>query len=106
MKHSRECANVLTSNRMVDYSTKKLSFIFKALGSERRMNIIKMLSKKPLSVIAISEKLNLSFRSVSKHLQRLDREGIITKKREGQYVYYRLTDSFSKSGVCGQILRS
>lgn len=93
------------SNYLTNYSTKKLSFIFKALGNERRMQIIKILAKKPISVIDLSDKLNLSFKSVSKHLQKLDREGIITKKHEGKYVNYKLTDSFSKSGVCNQILR-
>lgn len=94
------------SNYLTNYSAKKLSFIFKALGSERRMQIIKMLAKKPVSVIDLSDKLNISFKSVSKHLQKLDREGIITKKRDGKYVYYKLTDLFSGSGICRQILRS
>jgi len=91
---------------MPDYSTKKLSFIFKALGNERRMAIIKLLSKTPLPVVDISDKLRFSFKSVSKHLQKLEREGIVTKKQEGKFVIYRITDSFSGSGVCKQILRS
>lgn len=102
---SHERANVINSNSMV-YTTKRLSSVFKALGNERRMAILKLLAKKPLSVIEVSDKLDLSFKSVSKHLQKLDREGVLDKKQEGRHVFYRITDSFRKSGACRQILES
>lgn len=67
---------------------------------------MKLLSKGPISVLDISDKLELSFKSVSKHLQKLEREGIVGKKRDGKFVYYKLTDSFVLSGVCRQIIKS
>ncbi len=88
------------------YSTKRLSHVFKALANERRMMIIKLLTSKRMPVINLSTKLKLSFKSVSKHLQKMEREGLVSKKQEGKYMYYKLSDTFRKSGVCKQILES
>ena len=88
------------------YTTKRLSQVFKALANERRMNIIKFVYKKPLPVGEISKKLKLSLKSVSKHLQKMEREGLVEKHHEGKFVYYQITGSTRKSGVTRQIIES
>jgi len=50
-------------------NSKQLVKIFKALGNERRFLILKhLLSKRELTVGQIAELIDLSFKSVSRHL--------------------------------------
>ncbi|MFA6098607.1 MAG: metalloregulator ArsR/SmtB family transcription factor [Patescibacteria group bacterium] len=86
--------------------TKILARVFKVIGNERRMGIIKLLSQKESSVIDISSKINLSFKSVSKHLQRLEHEGVVEKEQRGKFMFYRLSKEFKNAGVLKQIINS
>ena len=88
------------------YTLKQLSRAFRALSNDRRMMIIKVIAAKPYSVTLITRKLKLTYKTASFHLNRLEREGMVRRKRKGKYHYYSLTDSFRGSGVCRQILRS
>ncbi len=88
------------------FSTKKLARVFKALANERRMQIIKLLSRGLISVSDVSEKLSIHFKAASFHLLRLEREGIIERTRKGKYNYYKLTDPFKSSGIYRQIINS
>jgi len=90
----------------MQYSTKRLSNIFKSLANERRMLIIKLLSRGSKSVINISERLKISFKAASFHLLKLEREGVIEKDRQGKFNYYKLTKSFRGSGIFRQIIQS
>jgi len=87
-------------------NTKKLTRVLKALANERRLKIICLLKKEEITVSELSEELKVSIKSVSKHLQKLEREGVVKRKHVNKYVYYRLTDSFRKSGIHRQIINS
>ena len=68
---------------------KLLSKKFKALGNERRLKIVEELLKyKRLSVGEISDKINLSFRSTSRHLKILDNANFIDCEHVGINMYY------------------
>lgn len=68
---------------------KNLSRKFKALGNERRLNIVKELLKhEKLTVGELSEKISLSFRSTSKHLKVLESNGFVSWKQIGTNMYY------------------
>ena len=88
------------------YSTKRLARVFKALANERRMVVIKLLAKRPLSVLEISDRLHVAFNAASFHLLKLEREGVIEKERKGKFNYYKLTHSFRGSGIFRQIVHS
>lgn len=76
---------------------KNLARKFKALGNERRLNIIKLLLKhKRLTVRKISDKINLSFRSTSRHLKILEAAGFISWQQIGLNVYYFISPEASK----------
>ena len=63
---------------------------FKALGNERRLQIILILMKgQPLNVSDLAYKLQVTFKGVSKHLQVLENAGLVVRQRTGPYVYYR-----------------
>ena len=79
---------------------KNLSRKFRALGNERRLNIVKELLKyKKLTVGDISEAINLSFRSTSRHLKVLESAGFVSWKQVGKNIYY-----FISLGIPKEIL--
>ncbi len=68
--------------------------VFKALGDENRLRLINLLSIKPLCVCELEVILDMSQSNVSRHLKKLKDNNIIDSKKEAQWVYYKLDDSF------------
>jgi ArsR family transcriptional regulator len=64
---------------------------FKALGDPTRLKIIKLLAKKEMCVCEIMAALNLTQPNASHHLNLLEREGIVRKRREGKWIIYKLS---------------
>ncbi len=64
----------------------------KALGSETRVKILKMLQQKSLCVCEIKEALGGSQPNISQHLKILEDSGLVTAERDGQWINYRLRD--------------
>ena len=75
-------------------SNKELVKIFKALGNERRFLILKHLfAKKELTVGQISEFINLSFKSVSRHLSVLSNVDLVKVRQVSINRFYSINDS-------------
>ncbi|KKU68526.1 MAG: Regulatory protein ArsR [Parcubacteria group bacterium GW2011_GWA2_47_16] len=73
---------------------KKLERILKATANRRRFNILAHLKKeKELTVGEISEHLNLSFKSTSRHLSVLFAADLVEKTQRSSEVFYRLGDN-------------
>ncbi|MDX2471071.1 MAG: metalloregulator ArsR/SmtB family transcription factor [SAR324 cluster bacterium] len=70
---------------------KKLTKIFKALGDQNRLRIVKMLEVRPLCNCEIQEILGLAGSTVSKHLGLLRDAGILEDERKGKWVIYSLS---------------
>ncbi|KYK25132.1 hypothetical protein AYK24_05355 [Thermoplasmatales archaeon SG8-52-4] len=66
---------------------------FKALASDTRLDILKVLDGKSLSLKDISRVTNLNKATLHEHLTKLNEAGLVKKKeREGhKWVYYKLT---------------
>jgi ArsR family transcriptional regulator, arsenate/arsenite/antimonite-responsive transcriptional repressor len=64
--------------------------VFYALGSLPRRQIIAFLSQTALSTADLAERFRMSRPAVSRHLSVLQRAGLISGKRQGQRVLYRL----------------
>src|SRR5687767_1128301 len=64
--------------------------VFYALGSLPRRQIIAFLSQTALSTADLAERFRMSRPAVSRHLSVLQRAGLISGKRLGQRVLYRL----------------
>lgn len=76
---------------------KKEVKILKALANEKRLKILKLLTNEPgLSVIDIANKINLHFKSTSKHLQKLSEAGLIKSRRDGVWVRFDLVKKAEK----------
>ena len=65
--------------------------LFKALGDETRLRIIALLAHGELCVCHIHDALDLPQPNISRHLAVLRAAGVVEDRREGHWVYYRLT---------------
>lgn len=63
---------------------------FKALGDERRREILHLLSEKDMAVHEIAEVLPISRPAVSRHLALLKRAGLVSEHAEGTRRIYHL----------------
>lgn len=62
----------------------------KAISHEKRLRILKMLEKKNLCVCEITEILGIRQPTVSVHLGKLKRAGLIEEQRNGLFSEYRI----------------
>ncbi len=69
-----------------------LTTLFKALGDENRLRILLALKDREISVGELVEKLEISQPLVSHHLRELKLAGLVTSRKKGPYVFYRLKD--------------
>lgn len=68
--------------------------VFKALGDENRLRTVLALHDvAELCVCQIVALLDLAPSTVSRHLQILRDAGLVTSRKKGRWVHYRLTDS-------------
>ena len=67
-----------------------MNIIFKALNDATRREILELLQKKDLTAGEIADNFNISFPSISHHLDLLKQAKLVTTKKEGQFVYYSL----------------
>lgn len=78
-------------------SIKNLEKLLKALGNRRRLAIIKYLMKeREANVANISENINLSFKSTSRHLSVLKQLDILDSRQQNLNVFYQLSDTKPK----------
>jgi len=83
----------------------RLAKTFKILGNERRLRIVELLlSSDRMTVGKISEQMNLSFKSVSKHLQQLQSIGILGKEQVSNHVFYFLAKN-SKTFINNDVIK-
>ena len=71
----------------------------KTLANHKRLEIIQLLKNKELTVTEMIEMLGISQSNLSQHLSILRRYKIVTARKDGQYVYYKLTDKHIAEAV-------
>jgi ArsR family transcriptional regulator len=81
---------MLSSTNALD--VRPLTRLFRALGDETRLRIVALLSHGELCVCHIEAALDLNQSTASRHLGILRMAGVVDCRREGTWVYYRLTD--------------
>lgn len=64
----------------------------RAFGNARRLLILWIISKEELSVNEIAARAGSSLQNVSQHLSLLKKFGIVTTHRDGQTIYYQISD--------------
>jgi DNA-binding transcriptional ArsR family regulator len=66
--------------------------VLKAMGHPVRLRILAMLRGGELCVCQMTALLDLATSTVSAHLSDLKRAGLVSERKEGRWVFYRLVD--------------
>ena len=64
--------------------------IFKALNDPTRREILRMLKNNDLTAGDIADKFSMTAPSISHHLDKLKRAGLVTTVKQGQFVLYSI----------------
>jgi DNA-binding transcriptional ArsR family regulator len=70
----------------------QLALVGKALSNGRRAELVDVLGQGERSVEALAEQIAQTVANTSQHLQVLARSGLVTSRRDGNRVFYRLAD--------------
>lgn len=71
---------------------KDLEKIVRGFSNHRRIQILELIFTNPdLSLIDISAKLKVNFKTVGEHVRKLTLTGLIEKRNEGQSVRHKIT---------------
>lgn len=71
-------------------SAKEAADLLKALGNDRRLMILCLLSSREMTVSDLEKSVGLRQSALSQHLARLRRDGLVKTRRESQNIYYSL----------------
>ena len=64
--------------------------VLKALGHPTRLSIVEMLADGERCVCELNEQIEADHSTISKHLSILKKAGVLTDRKEGLKVYYKL----------------
>lgn len=67
-----------------------LDLVFEALASRPRRQILAYLSEASLSTSDLAQRFSMSAPAISRHLSILENAGLVTRERQGQFVYYQI----------------
>ncbi len=87
MSNARRTTRALTPAELEKVATQ-----FRLLGEPMRLGILQLICSKPLTVGEIVSATGATQSNISKHLSLLASAGVITRQKDAQFVYYRLSD--------------
>ena len=73
-------------------SIDRQSRFFKALASETRLKILKILNVREMCVCEVMVALDLTQSTASHHLNLLENAGLVSDRKEGQWVFYSIAN--------------
>ena len=77
----------------------RLVQVHKAIAHPTRLRLLAALRGGPLCVCQMTVVVKLAASTVSEHLSELRKAGLITDRKEGRWVEYRLSDSALRDGI-------
>ena len=80
------------SRNFDDAELERVADQFRLLGEPMRLKILQALCERPLSVGEIVAATGATQSNISKHLALLSSAGIITRHKDGQFVYYGMSN--------------
>ena len=92
-KNDKEYAQLLrrnakTATRKTD---NKQIRVYKALADITRIRILRLLQPNEMCVCEVMVSLNLTQPTTSHHLGKLENAGLVTRRKEGKWVFYSLS---------------
>jgi DNA-binding transcriptional ArsR family regulator len=88
-------SNRISSRRLREEELEQIATHFRLLGEPMRLKILQVVCGEPRTVNDIVAAVDATQANVSKHLALLAAAGILTRKKEGQCVYYGLKDALT-----------
>jgi DNA-binding transcriptional ArsR family regulator len=79
---------------------------FRALSEPTRIKLLDRLREREATVLELTELIGTTQQNVSKHLGVLQRSGIVARRKQGNFAYYRIVDEGVLSlceAVCGSL---
>ncbi len=87
-------AQLRSRTREIDNRTfRELETFFSALGDTTRLKILKLIAGEELCSCEVMAALELTQPTTSHHLGILDRAGLLSSRRKGKWVFYRIANS-------------
>jgi SAM-dependent methyltransferase len=77
---------------------KDASALFRLLGDEARLRLLRVLAQDRFNVTELTGVLGLAQSGVSRHLGMLKEAGLVSEERDGAYTYYRLSPDVRSNG--------
>ena len=81
---------------------------FRVLSEPTRIKLLDRLREREATVLELTELIGTTQQNVSKHLGVLQRSGIVARRKQGNFAYYRIVDQgvFALcEAVCGSLQR-
>lgn len=66
--------------------------VAKAVAHPHRLELLEQLAQGERSVEVLADRIRVSIANASQHLQHMRRAGLVTARREGKFVFYRLAE--------------
>jgi len=70
----------------------RIAFLFKALADQTRLRLINLMGDDEVCVCFFVEVLKINQPKISRHLAYLRRAGVVSARREGKWIHYRLVE--------------
>ena len=77
-----------------------LDLLFRALADSTRLRLLNLIADREICVCYFVEILDISQPKVSRHLAYLRRAGIVTSRRQGKWMHYRLSVPKDQGVAC------
>ena len=78
---------------------KEASALFRLLGDEARLRLLRLLATERLNVTELTGILGIAQSGVSRHLGLLRDSGLVEERREGGFTYYQVPPAESRNGT-------
>lgn len=69
-----------------------IELLFKALADSTRLRLINLIAEDEVCVCFFVEVLNINQPKISRHLAYLRRAGVVSARREGKWIHYRIIE--------------
>lgn len=73
-------------------SAEQASIFLKSLGNPHRLKLLCLMMEEERPVGDLADSVGLAQSAASQHLARMRQEGLIQSRRDGQTIYYRISD--------------